>query len=1166
MPIYISVNTIKFYILAGIIITFLLTTNAIARVSEDSTLIKLDDYRVNNDNTVTVQNNPKVAVSGDRSFIISWVDRRNGNADIYMQKFNSDANPIGNNVRINDDNSSSYQTNPDIGIDLFGRYSLTWLDYRDGTYPVSPNIYFQGFDSSANFSGSNISLTDIQQESIKEAPSISFSNTGDGVAVWADYRNNNWDIIGQRFNYDGTLIGSNFYVNDDSVFAQQHAPKVSMAPSGWFVVTWYDNRNDNEDVYVQCYDEFAVKIGGNLLVNEDTLGFRQTFPDVAADGSGNFTVVWTDWRNGEYPDNPDIYSKKYDTLLIALTEETLLNNDSGSLAQKEPTIASDRMGNVAIIWSDSTASSWDITGQMIDVDGIVQEENFQANSFGDSTQFDPDVALDGIFRYIVWTDNRNGDFDIYTSVTKYNDPTLIASPENIQFQMPVGGPLPHQVAVEINHGGYNNLGFTIEGEADWLNVFPVQGQTPDTIFLSVNSDTLPFGKYQTILTMVDTLNNDSSSVILVELDVTSPVLHLSEDSLFFSTVYGVASNNIATVDISNIGSGEINWASQIDSSWITISENSATAPSTVQISVEHLGLDSGLYVGEIIINAPGAGESPQTIYVEMEVLPNHPIISVNPDSIYAQIINRNLPNLSFEITNTGNGQLNWVAVTDDSWLYLNRNQGSDDVTINLNIDSLGLISGLNRTFIRVIDTASVNDSVLIPVVIDWIEVGKIEATPDSFYIYSTTNSFFDSFTVIQNLGYGNLNWTATENELWLDIIQSGNSENDSLYISINDPSLQYGVYTAFIEIRDATAVNSPYIIPFTYYYHQQPQISIFPNEFNLTVDSSEVLDTFLVVGNNGIGNLDWSAISNVSYIELNPMFGSDDDTLWIHLENNLPVRNYSDIIRIIDDNAINSPYTVPFVLNVNHNPKVRDTVIIETVEIYPGLSGNININLEVNHDFKHIHLPLNFESDKVQIDSVIKSSELPSFSFINYNINNMTNAVVIDLLSNNNDSVFLSTNGQLCQIYFSSFEFAGISLISSEVANDSAYLIDEFDYSIQLDVIPGGVKSNIPTDIDDIMNGDLPSQFKLCQNYPNPFNSETSIKFEIPKSTYVNLSIYNILGQKVVTLVDEILKIGSYSINWQSSNNSGFQVPSGIYFYKIRTDYNQSVKKMVLIK
>ncbi|MGB2769137.1 MAG: T9SS type A sorting domain-containing protein, partial [Candidatus Zixiibacteriota bacterium] len=86
------------------------------------------------------------------------------------------------------------------------------------------------------------------------------------------------------------------------------------------------------------------------------------------------------------------------------------------------------------------------------------------------------------------------------------------------------------------------------------------------------------------------------------------------------------------------------------------------------------------------------------------------------------------------------------------------------------------------------------------------------------------------------------------------------------------------------------------------------------------------------------------------------------------------------------------------------------------------------------------------------------------------------------------------------------------------------------------------------------------------QNYPNPFNPRTSIRFALPQDAHVSLTVYNVLGQKVVTLVDEEQPAGYETVWWDGKDATGDEVSSGIYFYRLEADEFLEVKKMLLVK
>jgi hypothetical protein len=94
----------------------------------------------------------------------------------------------------------------------------------------------------------------------------------------------------------------------------------------------------------------------------------------------------------------------------------------------------------------------------------------------------------------------------------------------------------------------------------------------------------------------------------------------------------------------------------------------------------------------------------------------------------------------------------------------------------------------------------------------------------------------------------------------------------------------------------------------------------------------------------------------------------------------------------------------------------------------------------------------------------------------------------------------------------------------------------------------------------------VPSTFSLSNAYPNPFNPTTNIKFSIAKNENVKLMVFNVLGQKIKTLVNGEMKAGSYNATWNGKDESGVNVASGIYFYKLESQSFNSTKKMILMK
>jgi hypothetical protein len=102
--------------------------------------------------------------------------------------------------------------------------------------------------------------------------------------------------------------------------------------------------------------------------------------------------------------------------------------------------------------------------------------------------------------------------------------------------------------------------------------------------------------------------------------------------------------------------------------------------------------------------------------------------------------------------------------------------------------------------------------------------------------------------------------------------------------------------------------------------------------------------------------------------------------------------------------------------------------------------------------------------------------------------------------------------------------------------------------------------SELITAVEESQNN-LPGSFVLKQNYPNPFNPTTTINYSIPKSSFVTIKVYDILGREVSTLVNEEKQVGNYKIKFNAS-----KLTSGIYFYRMQAGSFVETKKLILLK
>ncbi|MGB5529799.1 MAG: hypothetical protein WBQ32_07510, partial [Ignavibacteriaceae bacterium] len=259
---------------------------------------------------------------------------------------------IKDDFLVNDDAGNADQIVPSIAMDVAGNFVIVWYDFRNANW----DIYFQRFTSTGVPLGANTKVNDDTTTASQEHPSISMDVTGNFVIVWSDNRNNHYDIYYQRFTSTGAALGVNTKVNDDAGTAKQWDPSISMDAAGNFVVVWIDERNINRDIYYQRYTSTGGALGVNTKVNDDASTADQIAPTILMDAAGNFVTVWHDFRNNNW----DIYYQRYNSTGAALGVNTKVNDDAGTEFQMYPTISMDVTGNFVVVWQDFRNIDWDI--------------------------------------------------------------------------------------------------------------------------------------------------------------------------------------------------------------------------------------------------------------------------------------------------------------------------------------------------------------------------------------------------------------------------------------------------------------------------------------------------------------------------------------------------------------------------------------------------------------------------------------------------------------------------------------------------------------------------------------------------------------------------------------------------------------------------------------
>jgi hypothetical protein len=233
---------------------------------------------------------------------------------------------------------------------------------------------------------------------------------------------------------------------------------------------------------------------------------------------------------------------------------------------------------------------------------------------------------------------------------------------------------------------------------------------------------------------------------------------------------------------------------------------------------------------------------------------------------------------------------------------------------------------------------------------------------------------------------------------------------------------------------------------------------------------------------------------------------------------------------------------------------------------------NVIIPLELKNENAMIglDLPLQFTEGVTLKEVIFEGTRSENFDFRHATIDNDNHTVIIGMIpmvfGENTD--LTPGDGIIANLVFTvedqSVKEIELSAIEIKTPSHSPMFIytDESTGEMTSSVPEFGTVSYSLTDLD---QPNLPMAFELKQNHPNPFNPTTHINFDLPSPTDIDLTIYNVLGQQVKSYSD-FRTAGSHSITWDGTDNTGSQVSSGVYFYRLDAGQNSATKKMMMLK
>jgi len=260
---------------------------------------------------------PALAAFPDSGFVVTWQDTRTG-IDIYARRFNSSGYPLSPSFKVNGGNSFLPES-PSVATDTSGVFVIVWTDFRDG----DRDIYFQRYSSGGSSLDTNlIANTDVATE-IQDQPRVAFGKSKDFMITWVDFRNGNEDIFVRLFSWDGMPRISDRKVNSDLGSDGQWFPDIGADSNGHFIVAWADYRGELPAVYAQKFDTNGTRSGPNILISDSLATGEKQMTSIWVKEPGDYVVSWWNARDLNF----DIYAQMVNPVGILKGQNIKANDD-----------------------------------------------------------------------------------------------------------------------------------------------------------------------------------------------------------------------------------------------------------------------------------------------------------------------------------------------------------------------------------------------------------------------------------------------------------------------------------------------------------------------------------------------------------------------------------------------------------------------------------------------------------------------------------------------------------------------------------------------------------------------------------------------------------------------------------------------------------------------
>lgn len=801
-------------------------------------------------------------------------------------------------------------------------------------------------------------------------------------------------------------------------------------------------------------------------------------------------------------------------------------------------------GNLSLDWSALTSAPWirldqgsgtlnSSTSTLLNV--TVEPQNMQAGTHNDII-------------YIISTDPDEDTLEVAVSMTINGYAEASVSPASLAITV-----APDSIGSDslfIENTGTTLLEYYLHTSHEYISLTPSWGHVSagatDTVIVTADVDTLDLGSYSGWI-RVDPVSDQQSITIPLDLNVAieGPYLSLSQTSI--SAVLEQNSSTNVEIIISNPGSELLTWSAYCNDPWVIPVPDTTSIPSgaadTMIVSLDVTGMALGRFTTNLWIESNDPNNALVGIPVSISIVEPGPRMSIAPESFDITIKAHEIYQDSIWITNNGTEVLHWSGIPSVDWISITPDtsdiQPGSTAAVLINIDAHDQAEQIHYQSVGFTSNAVDNSSIVLSLSVNVVIEPEITVLPDTVFKTLAEGETGTATFTIYNDGSENLDNLSVGNSFesnWLNPSPKNPPAlvpGDSVMITvdINGSVLSLGEHEGLCFVNSNDPDEPVVEIPFVVTISEQ----ILPPEIVITNPVNHiVLDTTALTVDYEVHNFNVASPGNGDgYVQ----FQRDE----------YPVRTRYEVSSLSFSDLSEGEHMVRIWLVDNNgnalDPMVADTlffavripapaiVVIPDVLEYSLLAGSTHSDTIMIHNLGDAELSWSLGNQT---------------TWLNYNL-----AAGLTAASDSTELILTINTGPLSATYY----VDTLTFMSNDP--DIPFL----DVPVSLELIP-----STGIDVAEFM----PDEFMLFRNYPNPFNPSTTIQYYVPRDGYVEIKIYDFLGNEVKTLVSEHQSKQFYRVRWDGTNTKGNRIPSGMYFFRMVARSNQQTyiktRKMILLQ